>query len=148
MISWRYSDIVLSIFVGSYHIPFVVCPYHGDIFLHYLYLLQNLLVYIKLGEVAKGRSEISVLAPRHDDDDDIKAKIDKAPQNSKCRFCGDKDKTINHIRSERCKIAQKEDDKSRHNCVGKLLLFFSFSGVSTLFGSFNADLNFKHFSLI
>ena len=35
----------------------------------------------------------------------IKAKIDKVPQNSKYRFCDDKDKTINHIRSECCKIA-------------------------------------------
>ena len=27
----------------------------------------------------------------------IKARIDKTQQNSKCRLCGDRDKTINHI---------------------------------------------------
>ena len=31
---------------------------------------------------------------------DIKARIDKTKQNSKCRLCGDRDKTINHIISE------------------------------------------------
>ena len=30
----------------------------------------------------------------------IKARIDKTQQNSKCRLCGDKDETINHIISE------------------------------------------------
>ncbi len=30
----------------------------------------------------------------------IKAKIDKTQQNSKCRLCGDRDETINHIISE------------------------------------------------
>ena len=30
----------------------------------------------------------------------VKAKIDKMQQNSKCRFCSDGDKTINYIMSE------------------------------------------------
>ena len=30
----------------------------------------------------------------------IKARIDKTQQNSKCRLCGDRDETINHIISE------------------------------------------------
>ncbi len=30
----------------------------------------------------------------------IKARIDKTKQNSKCRLCGDRDETINHIISE------------------------------------------------
>ena len=30
----------------------------------------------------------------------IKARIDKMQQNSKCRLCGDRDETINHIISE------------------------------------------------
>ena len=38
----------------------------------------------------------------------IKARIDKTQQNSKCRLCGDRDETINHIISECGKLAQKE----------------------------------------
>ena len=47
----------------------------------------------------------------------IKARIDKMQQNSKCRLCGNRDETINHI-SECSKLAQKEY-KTRHNWVGK-----------------------------
>ena len=50
----------------------------------------------------------------------IKAKIDKTQQNSKCRLCGDRDETINHIISECSKLAQKEY-KTRHNWVGKVI---------------------------
>ena len=49
----------------------------------------------------------------------IKARIDKTQQNSKCRLCGDRDETINHI-SECSKLAQK-DSKARHNCVVKVI---------------------------
>ena len=35
----------------------------------------------------------------------IKVRIDKMQQNSKCRLCGDRDKTINHIVSECSKLA-------------------------------------------
>ena len=49
----------------------------------------------------------------------IKARIDKTQQNSKCRLCGDKDETINHITSEYSKLAQKKY-KTRHNWVGKV----------------------------
>ena len=38
----------------------------------------------------------------------IKARKDKAQQNSKCRLCGDRDEAINHIISECRKLAQKE----------------------------------------
>ena len=38
----------------------------------------------------------------------IKSRIDKTQQNSKCRLCGDKDETINHIISECSKLAEKE----------------------------------------
>jgi len=44
----------------------------------------------------------------------IKAKIDKTQRNSKCRMCGDKDETINHIISECNKLAQREY-KTRHD---------------------------------
>ena len=47
----------------------------------------------------------------------IKAIIDKTQQNSKCRLCGDRDETINHIISE-C-IAQEY--KSRHDWIGKVI---------------------------
>ena len=46
--------------------------------------------------------------------------IDKTQQNSKCRLCGDRDETINHIISECSKLAQK-DYKTRHDCVGKVI---------------------------
>ena len=49
----------------------------------------------------------------------IKARIDKMQQNSKCRLCGDRDETINHIINECSKLAQKEY-KTRHDWVGKV----------------------------
>ena len=48
----------------------------------------------------------------------MKARIDKTQQNSKCRLCGDRDETINHIISECSKLAQKEYN-ARHNWVGR-----------------------------
>ena len=50
----------------------------------------------------------------------IKARIDKTQQNSKCRLCGDRDETINHIISECSKLAQKEY-KARHDWVSKVI---------------------------
>ena len=50
----------------------------------------------------------------------IKARTDKTQQNSKCRLCGDRDETINHIISECSKLAQKEY-KARHDWVGKVI---------------------------
>ena len=50
----------------------------------------------------------------------IKARIDKTQQNIKCRLCGDRDETINHIISECSKLAQKEY-KARHDWVGKVI---------------------------
>ena len=50
----------------------------------------------------------------------IKARIDKTQQNSKCRLCGDRDETINHIISECRKLARKEY-KTRHDWVGKVI---------------------------
>ena len=49
-----------------------------------------------------------------------KARIDKTQQISKCRLCGDRDETINHIISECSKFAQKEY-KARHDWVGKVI---------------------------
>ena len=50
----------------------------------------------------------------------IKARIDKTQQNSKCRLCGDRDETINHIISECSKLAQKEY-KTRYDWVSKVI---------------------------
>ena len=50
----------------------------------------------------------------------IKARIDKTQQNSKCRLCGDRDETTNHIISECSKLAQKEY-KARQVWVSKVI---------------------------
>ena len=50
----------------------------------------------------------------------LKQKIDKIQQNSKCRLCGNRDETINHIISECSKLAPKEY-KTRHNKMGKVI---------------------------
>ena len=50
----------------------------------------------------------------------IKARIDKTQQNSKCRLCSIRDATINHIISECSKLAQKEY-KTSHDLVGKVI---------------------------
>ena len=56
----------------------------------------------------------NVIRPNH-----IKARIDKT-QNSKCRLCGDRDETTNHIRSKCSRLAQKEY-KTRDDWVGKVI---------------------------
>ena len=50
----------------------------------------------------------------------IKARIDKTQRNSKCRLCGDRDETINHIISQISKLAQK-DFMTKHEWVGKVI---------------------------
>ena len=50
----------------------------------------------------------------------IKARIVKTQQNSKCRLSGDRDETIDHIKSECSKLAQKEY-KARYDWVGKVI---------------------------
>ena len=50
----------------------------------------------------------------------VKVKIDNTSQNIKCRLCGDRDETVNHIIKECSKLAQKEF-KTRHNWVGKAI---------------------------
>ena len=52
----------------------------------------------------------------------IKARIDKTQQNNKCRLCGDRDETINHIISKCSKLAQREY-KARHDWVDKMILW-------------------------
>ena len=50
----------------------------------------------------------------------MESKIDKTQQNSKCRSCGVRYETINHMISECSKLAQKEH-KTRHDWVGKVI---------------------------
>ena len=50
----------------------------------------------------------------------IKARIDKTQQNSKCRLCGGRDETINHMIGECSKLAEKEY-KIRYDWVGKVI---------------------------
>ena len=50
----------------------------------------------------------------------IKARIDKTQQNSKCRLCGDRYETINHIVSEFSKLAQGKY-RAKHDLVGKVV---------------------------
>ena len=50
----------------------------------------------------------------------IKARIDKTQQNSKCWLCGDRDETINPIISECSKLAQK-DNSTRHDWLGNVI---------------------------
>ena len=50
----------------------------------------------------------------------IKAKIDNMQQKRKYSLCCDKDETINHKISERCKLSQKKY-KTRHNLVRKVI---------------------------
>ena len=50
----------------------------------------------------------------------INARIDKTQQNNKCRLCGDRDEIINHIISERSKLALKAY-KTSHDWVGMVI---------------------------
>ena len=50
----------------------------------------------------------------------IKARIEKTQQNSKCWLCGDRDETINHTVSKCSKLAQKEY-RTRYDWVGKVI---------------------------
>ena len=50
----------------------------------------------------------------------IKARIDKTQQNSRCRLCGDRDESINHIISKYSKLVHK-DYKTRHDWVIKVI---------------------------
>ena len=50
----------------------------------------------------------------------IKARIDKTQQKSRCNLCGDRDETINNIIGECSKLAQKKY-KTRHDRMGKVI---------------------------
>ena len=50
----------------------------------------------------------------------IKARIEKMQQNSKCRLCGEREETINHILSKCCKLAQNKY-KTWHDWLNKVI---------------------------
>ena len=54
----------------------------------------------------------------------VKAEIDKTQQKSKCRLCGGRDETINHITREFNKLVQNEL-KTKHDWVGKVIYWES-----------------------
>ena len=70
----------------------------------------------------KGETESLLIAAQNNAvrTNHIKTRIDKTQQNSKCRLCGDRDETINHIISECSKLAPNEY-KTRHDRVGKVI---------------------------
>ena len=55
----------------------------------------------------------------------IKARIDKTQQNSKCRLCGERDETINHIISECTKLVQGETRLGRQGSPLEHVLLIS-----------------------
>ena len=68
----------------------------------------------------KGETESLLIAAQNNAvrTNHIKARIDKTQQKSKCRRCGDRNETINHIISECSKLALREYE-ARHDWVGK-----------------------------
>ena len=97
-------------------------------------VLKTYLGWWTIGRSGRRGSGISVLPARYDDDDDIKARIDKTQQNSKCRLCGDGDEMTYHIISE-CSILVQREFKSRHDGVGKVIYWelckkFNFDNVN------------------
>ena len=64
----------------------------------------------------------------------IKARIDKTQQNSKCRLCGDRDETINHIISESSKLRRDTTGSARWftgKCARNLNLTIQTNGICT-----------------
>ena len=51
---------------------------------------------------------------------EMKCSINKTQQNSRCRLCGDRDETINHIICECSKLPQNEF-KTRYDRVGEVI---------------------------
>ena len=46
--------------------------------------------------------------------------MDDTQQNSKCSFCGEKNETVNHIKSGCSKLAKKEYN-TEHDWAGKVI---------------------------
>ena len=68
------------------------------------------------GEKSFKRTEASIMVAQEQaiKTNNIKAKIDKTQENSKCRMCGKTEESLNLVLSEWSKLAQKEY-KRRHD---------------------------------
>ena len=78
---------------------------------------QKTLTWLRKGNLKRETESLFIAAMRTNH---IKMSIDKTQQSSKCRLCGDRDETINHIISGCSKLAQKEY-KAKHDRVGKVI---------------------------
>ena len=77
---------------------------------------QKTCTWLRKGNLKRETESLLIAAQ----DESYQTRIDKTQQNGKCRLCGDKDETINHIISECSKLALKEY-KARHDWVGKVI---------------------------
>ena len=78
-------------------------------------------IWLKEGNLKRETKSLLIAAQKNAiKTNDIKARIDKAQQNSCCRLCNERDETINHIKSECSNLALKEY-KTRHDRVGKVI---------------------------
>ena len=77
-------------------------------------------MWLRKGNFKRETESLLIAAQNNAIRTNIKARINKTQQNSKCRLCGERDETINHIISECSKLAQKEY-KTRHDRVGKVI---------------------------
>ena len=76
---------------------------------------QKTWTFLRKGNIEKETQSLLIAAQKNAIKiNHIKARIDKTQQNSKCRLCGDRDETINHIKSQCSKLALKEY-KTRHD---------------------------------
>ena len=82
------------------------------------YLTQENLDMAKKEKPLEGNWISSDSSTKQRHKDNVKVRIDKTQQNSRCTWYGDRDEMINHIISECSKLARRED-KTRHDWVGK-----------------------------
>ena len=81
---------------------------------------QKTWTWLRKGNLKRETESLLIAAQNNAITNHIKARIDKTQQNSKCRLCGGRDETINHIISKCNKLAQKEY-KARHDWVSKVI---------------------------
>ena len=83
--------------------------------------LEKTWTWLRKGNFMRETESLLIAAQNNDmRTNQIKARIDKTQQNSRCMLWGEREETINHILSECSKLAQKEY-KTRHNWVGKVI---------------------------
>ena len=75
---------------------------------------------LRKGNLKRKTDSLLIAAQNNVITNHIEVRLDKTPQNSKCRLWGDRDETINHMISECSKLAQKEC-KTRPDRVAKVI---------------------------